>query len=246
MKRLLSFMAALSLCSGLASTRVSAEDGNATSLGYHAGTQIIPRPEEICPGTTFLQNDDESFENGYCWRYGGCVPPNYGAWAECYDADYVCGIQLMLTQVGNFSGQSIDIYVWDYDADGNPPPGPDPGNVLYMISGLIPDPPALWPEISQHNYQVCTFTNGPHFVGYWGNWPSGSCAFFTAADENGFGIGCPRTRVTAGSAYGTGWVPVNLAFPNCLDLGIREYAGMGDCQPTPNRSTNWGMIKALY
>ncbi|MBU1951066.1 MAG: hypothetical protein KJ927_20310 [Candidatus Eisenbacteria bacterium] len=223
-----------------------AEDGYASELGYWEQTNILLEDEDICPGTTILQNDDNSFENGYLWSYGGVEPPDYGSWAECYDAEYVCGIQFLFTQIGGFVNQTMDVYVWDYNAEGNPPPGPDPGNVLCMLTDVLPENIAFWPDISTHNVQVCCTTNGPHFVGFWGNWPTGNDGWFVAADENGPPSGCSRAKVTPGSPYGEGWVEVELAFPNCKALGIREFAGLGDCQPTPIRRTNWGRIKALY
>ncbi|MBD3335037.1 MAG: hypothetical protein GF355_05935 [Candidatus Eisenbacteria bacterium] len=222
---------------------------NADELGYREDTQITEGPDQdFCPGALLIQNDDGSFENGYAWRTFGVAPPDYGSWAECYEAEYVCGIELMLTQVGYFFDQEMDVYVWDAMLDGDPPPGPDPGNVLCVLPGVVPDPPAMWPDISAHDYQVCCATEGLHFVGYWPNWPGLGSGWYTAADETGPALGCPRTKIAPGIGYTTGWnhVTVVPTFGGCQNLGIREYAGLGDCEPTPAQSTSWGKIKSFY
>lgn len=219
------------------------------SLGYNDQTEIVPNPgdQDFCPGTVFLQNDDGTFENAYAWRFGGVVPPDYGSWAECYDADFVCGVEFMLTQTGYYIGQDMDVYVWESDPDGSPPPGPDPGNVICVISGVLPGPVAIWPEISTHEIQVCCVAGGEHFVGYWPNWPGSFAGWYIASDENGPGLGCPRMKVAPGIGYPTGWHHPSLSpVFDCKDLGIREYSGLGDCEPTAKQSTTWGRIKSLY
>ena len=220
---------------------------NPRSLGYSESTVIVPAPEgEVCPGTTLLQQDDGDFESGYNWHGAGVQPPDYGSWAERYTSDFVCGIQLLLTQEGFYDGQTMDLYVWESVAEGNPPPGPDPGNALCVIRDVDPGPPADWPSISTHDFQICCPTGGPHFVGFWPNWPGVFGAWYIAADENGAGDGCPRTKIAPGIGYDTGWShPIGL-FSHCRDLGIREHAGIGDCQATPSRRMTWGRIKGLY
>jgi hypothetical protein len=237
-------LAALSLL--LSVSVVSAEPGE---TGFSQNTTIIDggTDGDVCPGAQFLQNDDGSFENGYTWRFGGVVPPDYGSWAECYESDFVCGIQFLFTQTGYFLGQSMDVYVWDWDTDGNPPPGPDPGNVICILPGVVPGDIALWPDISSHDVQVCCDVSGDHFIGFWGDWPGVSNGWFIASDENGPGLGCPRTKIAPGIGYVTGWNHPNVSpvFESARDLGIREYAGQGDCPPTPVGATTWGKIKAL-
>lgn len=233
---------------GIVSMPLSTPAGPVEGLGYNDQTEVLPHPDDqdFCPGASFLQNDDGTFENGYAWRYGGTVPPDYGSWAECYEADFVCGIQLMLTQTGYYIGQTMDVYVWESVPEGNPPPGPDPGNALCVLYDVSPGPIAFWPEISSHNIQVCCVTNGDHFVGYWPNWPGIGTGWFIASDEDGPGLGCPRTKFAPGIGYPTGWGPPNLVpIFACKDLGIREFAGLGDCQPTAVRSRTWGRIKSL-
>jgi hypothetical protein len=149
----------------------------------------------------------------------------------------------------------MDVYVWDAIADGDPPPGPDPGNVICVVPDVSTGPIAFWPEISAHSVKVCCQPGGYHFVGYWGNWPMATCGWFTAADEDGPGEGCPRTKIAAGIGYPTGWHHPNIVpnvFENCKGLGIREFAGRGDCEsssaPDPDapKKITWGSIKSLY
>lgn len=213
------------------------------TTGFDDDTEIVASDGETCPGAQLLANDDGSMENGYAWGgINGVQPPDYGSWAECYQASYVCGVQFLFSTIpGYFQGQDMDVYVWSDD-------GGKPGNVLCRISGVVPGPPALWPEISIHDVQVCCETGEPHFAGFWGDWPGLNAGWFVAADEAGPGDGCPRTKIAPGIGYPTGWqhpgvVPV---FGACRDLGIREYAGIGDCSPTAGRETTWGALKALF
>lgn len=218
------------------------------TAGYREDTRILESDGEICPGSVLLQYDDGDFENGYTWRFMGIVPPDYGSWATCYESDFVCGIQFLFTQTGYHSGEGMDVYVWESDAVGNPPPGPDPGNVICVILGVVPEQIAFWPEISTHDVQVCCQTDGDHFVGYWPAWPLNGAVWFVAGDEDGPGGGCPRTKIAPDIGYPSGWQhpEVVATFSGCQALGIREYSGLGDCAPTPARTTTWGRVKALY
>jgi hypothetical protein len=238
----------------------SAEDP-VTSLGFRQDTEILQHPdtEAFCPATPLRRHDDGTFENGYAWRFAGVVPPDYGAWAECYEADFVCGVELILTQTGYYVGQTMDVYVWEWEAEGNPPPGPDPGNVICMIPDVSPGPMAFYPEFSMHNIEVCCETTGSLFAGYWPNWPGAGPGWYIASDEDGPGGGCPRTKLAPGIGYPTGWGGTDLVptFYGCKALGIRVFAGPGDCQtssvPDPGatgpegpKTTTWGAVKALY
>ncbi|MBU1702732.1 MAG: hypothetical protein KJ970_06205 [Candidatus Eisenbacteria bacterium] len=211
-------------------------------LGFNINTTIVygPTPDEDCADAVLAQNDDGTFENGYCWQYGGVVAPDYGSFAECYNNIYVCSLEIGFTQTGYFAGQLIDAYVWADD-------GGIPGNVVCSVIGHLISAPAFWPVISMHLIDINCCVEGAHFAGYWSNWPGQHCAFYVGADEDGFGLGCPLTKVPAGSAYGTGWVPVTVAFPNCLDIAIREWY-LDECgtNPTPTVETTWGSIKNLY
>jgi hypothetical protein len=212
---------------------------NSVALGFSRNTTIIsaPTPDSEC---ALAQQDDGTFENGYAWAYAGVAEPDYGSWAECYDNAFVCTVNLFLTDVGYYMGQSCDVYVWE-DAGGNP------GNVLFVLNGFVPGQPAFWPDISEHVADVNFCANGPHFVGFWPNWPGQLLGWFIASDENGLGMGCPRTKIAPGIGYPTGWQHPNVVstFGACLDLGIRETY-LTSCEPTATEETTWGKIKALY
>jgi hypothetical protein len=86
------------------------------SVGLGHGVQIPSKDSAPCNAALML-NYDGSAENGFCWQYGGVVPPMYGAFAECYNyTGGVCGIQLNLTSIGNPS-QAATLFVWG-DAGG--------------------------------------------------------------------------------------------------------------------------------
>ena len=217
---------------------------NQHSLGPGQTTVIDnPSPDDICPGAIFKTNDDGSYENGYAWQYAGDAAPYYGAWAEGFTMDYdllaVCGMRFALTQVGNQDGWLMDVYVWD--ASGN-----NPNNVISMTPGINPGAVAMWPQISQHDININDASmGGDYFVGYWANWIGAAAGWYLAADENGFGGGLPRTNFAPGTGYPTGWNHPNLAFPNCMDLGIGTYENYG-IDPVPVRENTWGAVKNLY
>lgn len=216
-------------------------------LGSNQNTTIIENNNNdgICPGTDLLQNDNGTFENAIAWGGLGTIEDGYyGSWAECYDPDFVCGIQFLFTQVGDYTGKTMRVLVWDVVGG----PTPIPGNILCIVPDVDPGPPAYWPEVSTHDVQVCCETGGAHFVGFWPNWPGENPEWFLAVDENGQGEGCPRTNIAPGIGYPSGWQHPNVVppFANTKDLGIREFAGIGDCSPSPTQKTTWGKIKSLY
>jgi hypothetical protein len=142
----------------------------------------------------------------------------------------------------------MDVFMWESDGGAELAPGVNPGNVVCLVPGITPGPIALWPEISVHDVQVCCHIGGPHFVGFWGNWPGSFCGWYIASDEDGPGFGSPRTKIAQDIGYPSGWQHPNVvpAFTGCKDLGIREFAGLGNCPPTPVAPTTWGRIKSLH
>lgn len=232
MKRLAFFFALL----GLVATGASAVE-NIGSTGAGTGIILPSQDSDPCPPSTLYLNFDGSAENGYCWQYGGIVPPNYGAFAECYDAgvNSVCGIQLLLTGIG-YPCNVFDAYVWD---DG----GGFPGNVLSMTGGLNPCPVATWPSISTHDMAITnTPVTGLFWIGYWANNSAQPCGYFIAADTNGFG-GCPFTNIAPGIGYPTGWNNVSAVWGPTQSIGIGAWLGVG---PNPVQETTWGSVKSLY
>jgi hypothetical protein len=205
------------------------------SVGHGHGVQV-PGADTNC-GTLML-NYDGSAENGYCWQYGGIVPPYYGAFAECYSANsQVSGIELLLTGVGYPCAPS-DLYVWG-DAAGMP------GTVLQIVNAVNPCPVATWPNISTHDFCFTgPVVNGNFWVGYWGgNFGSAPCGYFIAADQNGFG-GCPMTNIAPGIGYPTGWNNASIVWGATQALGIGAWVGTPP--PNPVKDATWGSIKHLY
>jgi hypothetical protein len=210
--------------------------GPAGTIGAGHGL-ILPSPDSNpCPPATLALSFDGSAENGYCWQYGGIVPPYYGCFAECCDvgANTICGIQLLLTGVG-YPCRPCDLYVWA-DAGGVP------GGVLGMTAGVNPCPVATWPSISTHDFALGSAGGGGlTWFGYWGDFSAQPCGYFVAADTNGFG-GCPYTNIAPGIGYPTGWNNVSVVWGPTQAIGIGCWIG----GPVPTRDTTWGQIKNLY
>lgn len=221
------------------------------SLGRRLDTNVRDRDGEVCPFASPQGNDDGSFENAYAMSHFGVLAPDYGAWAECFEGDFVCGVQLLLTQVGDHNAQTMDVYVWESERAGNPAPGPDPGNVLCVLRGVPCGTIAAWPEISTLEIQVCCSTGGGlNFIGFWGDWPGEKPGWYVAGDEDGPPLGCPRVKIVPGISFPSGWNHPSVLpdFSLCRNLGIRGITGLGDCHapPTPAATGTWGQVKALY
>ena len=222
---------------GVIATGASAVE-NIGSVGAGTGIVLPSGDADPCGDGTLMLNFDGSGENGFCWQYGGIVPPYYGAFAECYDAgaNSVCGIQLLLTGIGYPCGV-CDAYVWE---DG----GGVPGNVLSMTSGLNPCPVATWPSISTHDHAISnTAVNGLFWIGYWNDASAQPCGYFVGADTDGFG-GCPYTNIAPGIGYPTGWNHASTVWGPVQAIGIGAWLGEGGGNPT--EETTWGQIKTLY
>jgi hypothetical protein len=218
---------------------------NPVSVGPGEGIVVPSGDDNPCPGSTLYSNHDGSFENGYAWRYGGIVPPYYGAFAEGFESDgynWVCGAQFYLSTLsGMYFGQNMDVYVWDGDAT-------NPNNVIGMTPGIVPGTIAIWPNISTHDIDIQdVYFEGWVYVGYWGNWPGGVNGWFIAADLDGFG-GLPRTNIAPGIGYPTGWQDPSIVWGPTQSLGIGAYGGFGIPPPPPNPTleTTWGRIKELH
>jgi hypothetical protein len=221
---------------GVIATGASAVE-NIGSVGQGHGVLVPGGDTNPCGGTLYI-NFDGSAENGFCWQYGGIVPPYYGAFAECYDGgvNTICGVQLLLTGIG-YPCNSADLYVWE---DG----GGIPGNVLTMTTGNNPCPVATWPSISTHDFAITnTNVTGLVWVGYWANNSAQPCGYFVAADTDGFG-GCPYTNIAPGIGYPTGWNNASTVWGPVQAIGIGAWFGTGGGNPT--EETTWGQIKTLY
>jgi hypothetical protein len=215
---------------------------NAGSIGAGHGVAVPGGDSDPCNSQGLLLNYDGSAENGYCWQYGGVVPPYYGAFAECYESTVgVCGIQLHLTGIGYPCGP-LTAYVWD-DAGGMP------GNVLSATTGLNPCPVATWPNISVHDLPITqTTTAGRFWIGYWADWSAALCGYFVAADEDGPG-GCPFTNIAPGIGYPTGWQHTSNIWGSTQSIGIGAWIGTNGgihYPPNPTQQTSWGQIKKIF
>jgi len=215
---------------------------NIGSVGMGHGTVVHGSDVNPCTGSTLYLNFDGTTENGYCWQYGGIVAPDYGAFAEGYDAGgtaCVCGIALILTQIGYYTGGNVvDAYV--YGSDGN-----NPTATLGMTPAMNPGTIAYWPSASQSDLDINDVeVPGPFFVGYWSNWPGAYCQFYCAADLDGFG-GLPRTNIAPGIGYPTGWNDPSLIWGPTMAMGVGAYVIPGTCG-VPTKETTWGSIKHLY
>lgn len=201
------------------------------------------------------QHHDDTFENGYAWSYAGIDPPYYGAFGEAYEPSwlndefgggarpqntYPDGVEcvvLWLTDIGYYAGHTCDLYVWDGGLTS------EPGEVLCVVPGVDPGPPAFWPNISEHRfYTACYGVQAAITVGYWGYWPGGLQGWYVGADLDGGG-GHPWTCVAPGIGYQTGWIDPSIIWGPTQSLGIGYTGGFWY---TPAQSATWGGIKALF
>jgi len=240
MKRLTILLALLSLFAGSAGAVITAG-----SVGHGQGIILPGTDSNPCPPAELCLNFDGSAENGFCWQYGGIVPPYYGAFAECCDFGEgfaICGIELLLAGLGYPCGP-LDAYVWA-DAGGVP------GTVLGMNPGLNPCPVATWPSVSTHDLSIPdTSISGVAWFGYWANFSAQPCGYFIVADTNGFG-GCPYTNIAPGIGYPTGWNNVSAVWGPTQSIGIGAWYYQGGHipidPPVPTEETSWGRVKLAF
>ncbi|MEZ4650243.1 MAG: right-handed parallel beta-helix repeat-containing protein [Candidatus Eisenbacteria bacterium] len=221
--------AAFALCTGSAAL---AEDSPIESVG--PGVGFLQSGGDPSAGTTFLFHADETYENGYAWRYGGITEPYYSAFAERFEGSTIVNTAVFdFTQVGNQLDQTMDVYVWDDD-------GGIPGAVLCVVTDIIPDFISWWPEVSRHTVDLPACATGPvWWTGFWGNWPLAASGWFIAADLDGPGGGAPYTNITPGIGYPTGWNNVSVVWGPTQALGIGAFV---ESDPPP--TTLQAMIAA--
>ncbi len=213
--------------------------GNFESVGPGVSTSDDGVRTPPCDAT-LLMNGDDSWENGYAWRYMGVVPPDFGSFAEGYEGvGTVCGVRYHFSTLEHYYlDQTLDAYVHDSD-------GLNPRNVLCVVVGVAIDPPALWPVITVHDVGIPdTGVNGGFFVGYWGNWPGTYPGWFCAADLDGFG-GMPRTKIAPDIGYPSGWQDPSVIWGPTQAMGCDAWFNEGP-PPTAVTVRTWGAIKNLY
>lgn len=229
MKKLATLLAVAALVAGAA-----ANAAEYAETGYSTDTVLIESGDGGCG--TLVMNADGTYENGFAWRYGGIVPPDYGAFAECYSgASKLCSAVYDFSTTGTQAGQSMDIFVYN-DAAGAPGP-------VVFTSRVTPGPVAFWPSISRHTFAIDTpCTADAWWVAYWGNWPGAVQGWFVGADLDGFG-GCPFTNIAPGIGYPTGWNNASVVWGPVQAIGIgAEVVPCG----VPVIESTWGQIKNLY
>jgi hypothetical protein len=232
MKKLATLLAVAALVVGAA-----ANAAEYSETGYSTDTILIDSGDTGCG--TLVMNADGTYENGYAWRYGGIVPPDYGAFAECYFGPaIVCSGVFDFSTTGTQAGQSMDIYIY-CDAGGTPGP-------VMCVQRVTPGPIAFWPSISRHTFPLTPLCDlcgcDAWWIGYWGNWPGAVQGWFVGADLDGFG-GCPYTNIAPGIGFPTGWNNVSIVWGPTQAIGIG--AEIKGCD-VPVLESTWGAIKALY
>ncbi len=178
------------------------------------------------------------------WGYYMVAPPDWGAWAEQYQAEgVVVGAVLYLTQnpAGSYTGQTLDLFLYASDGD-------NPTEVISVTPGLtLPEPPALWPEMTPYLFEIGDVAvPSPFFVGFWGNWPDAYPGFYVAGDyvPEDPPPGWPRTHIRPGHEWPGGWHhPYIVHGPFLRNLAIGVYF---EQEPTPAESRTWGAIRGLY
>ncbi len=231
MKNLLLLLALLASLSG-------ANAANHASTGYSKDTTIIRSdPEWPCYGTLNVHHDS-SFEDGFCWMSGGVVPgTTYGAFGESFAVSSYFGVVcvcLWVTQTGDFSGQTLDLYMWEGGISG------PPGVVLGVLVGQALYNVPYWPTVGQNDLFFGRDVHTDFTVGYWADFSASPCGWYLAADQDGFG-GHPWTNIAPGTGYPTGWQRPDVVWSACQSLGIGAVDGM----ISPVESATWGQLKQL-
>ena len=205
------------------------------SLGYSEETRILPHLGEDCTGV-LIHSHDDSFETAVAWSGAAVQPPYFGAFAESYDLGQVnieCGA-FWLTQTGGFVDDTADIYIWSGGITG------EPGGVLWMLSDHLFAPPAVWPNLSQHNVEIGHCIDGEFTIGLRPN-HGAAAIIFTGMDRDTDSN--PWTCIAPGIGYPEGWQHPSVVFGHPqVTMGIGVHAtGF-----TRVQSSTWGAVKALF
>ena len=202
----------------LLGTGANADDGStitAPQLGTHADAEQAFLGGGGCQ--ELIRNHDDTFENGYAWVFTGVAAPDFGAFTEGFSGSYqLCEVQVYLTDIGNYAGQTMTVTIYADDGTGYP------GAVMATVPDIAPGAIAAWPAVTRVDVPVNVAVSGRWHVGVWGNWPGAQAGFLVAADENGAG-GLPRTRYAAGLGYPQGWDHPSLvvSWQNARSMGIQ-------------------------
>ena len=242
MKPLLVLLTGCAFASSFTTTLL-ADEPAAVSVGPAVGA-LTSAPSSNC--APLILHTDGGYEDAVSWKSGGQVAPYWGAFAERFVGPLlICGLVYDLTQIGYYSGQPADLYIWN-DHLGQP------GSVRYMHLGVNLGSIATWPEISRHTIAVegAQYQSDIFWVGIWGEWPHAVNGWFVAVDDTGPIGATPMTNIIGGIGYEpAGWQPVNTVWNDVYALGIGVLArtpnpaGIPEPQVHPG---SWGRVKSLY
>jgi hypothetical protein len=199
------------------------------TLGPSDETYVLMPADDDCTGTLTVHHGG-SFENAYCWQFGGCVPPDGGAFGEGFEGPaYLECVAIWGTQIGSFTGQSFDIYVWEGGCTG------PPGAVLYMTPGAALSNVPMWPAVGQSNVDMGYYASVSEFtLGFWADNRLTQCPWFVVGDTNG-PAGHPWTHIVPGIGFPSGWQSpaVVSGWSPVTSLGIGYYASEAAVTPGP-------------
>jgi hypothetical protein len=169
------------------------------SLGPSDETYVVPPVEDDCTGTLTAHHGG-SFENAYCWQLSGCVPPYGGAFGEGFEGPaYLECAAIWAAQIGAYTGQPFDIYVWQGGVTGTP------GVVLYTAPGATLSNVGMWPAVGQSNIALGYYASESEFtLGFWADNRVQQCPWYVASDTNG-PAGHPWTDIVPGIGFPSGW-----------------------------------------
>lgn len=243
-------------CLAAALSSAGATPEGARSLGWNSSTYIVPGA-----GSELMRYDvlhhDGSFEDAFCFQFGGVVPGTTdGAMAEGFfglgDRDSVLRIDniiLYVTQDGSYTGQLLDLYIWEGGT------GSAPGAVIWQSSGCLLTSVPLWPAVGE-NRLACGIDMpiNDFAIGYWADFSTALCGWYLAADRTGIS-GHPWACVAEGLGYPAGWQDAEVVWgPPIGALGIGASLGFfsGVVEEDPDEPeeaeelSTWGLIKGLY
>ncbi len=217
---------------------VGAQAAEFVSLGPSTDGQTIGCQDcRECTGDLFYHHDN-TFENGYAWQLGGIVPPYGGAFGESFslgEGTVVCGA-FWTTQVGSYSNQALDIYIWK-NANGVP----DDVEALFPISGIFDNVP-FWPSVGQSNVAIGWSLDYEFTIGFWSADAVDGALLYIGADMDGPGPGYPWTYIVA-DGQPQGWQNPSVVWGATASLGFGVY--FSD-EVSPVESSTWGAIKQLF
>ena len=208
------------------------------TLGYSDEVIVIGPGTDECTGDLFY-NHDGSFENGACWQFAGIVSPYYGAFGETFDLGdvYVECMAIWVSQIGNWTDQSMDLFVWEGGVSD------EPGPVMAMFGDRHMYNVPYWPTAGQNDFEVCITCSGEFTVGYWGHFADCDCGWYTVADFND-SPGHAWTCVAPGIGYPSGWQHPRIIWSDPFNsLGFGVYI---QDTPSPREAPTWGSIKELF